>query len=124
MFYDGGCPKCLRGVRQYQRLDWARRIAWVDVTREPETLETYGIDFATAMEHLHVLDRDGQVVSGMYAFATVWSDLPYYRSLARCLRVLGALPVLDWGYRRLTRGRFARRCREGICPVPSAKSPI
>lgn len=89
--------------------------------QEPEVLEAYGIDFATAMEHLHVLDRDGQVISGMHAFAAVWSDLPYYRLLAKCLRMVGVLPILDWGYRRLTRGRFERRCRDGVCSIPSAK---
>lgn len=121
MFYDGGCPRCSRGVRQYQRLDWARRIAWVDITQEPDVLEPYGIDFANAMEQLHVLDRDGQVRRGVYAFAAVWSDLPYYRFIAKCIRMVGALPLLDWGYRRLTRGRFERRCREGICSAPNAE---
>jgi predicted DCC family thiol-disulfide oxidoreductase YuxK len=118
MYYDGGCPRCLRGVHHYQRLDWARRVRWVDIVREPTLLEPYGIDFPTAMERLHVLNREGRIVSGVDAFATVWSELPYYRSLAKLVRLRGVLPVLDRMYRMMTRGRYHRRCGHGCSVVP------
>lgn len=113
MFYDGGCPVCLRWVRRYQRLDWARRLRWIDLMEEPAVLEPYGISFATAMERLHVLGRDGHIVSGVDAFATLWAELPYYRLLAKLVRVSGILPVMESVYRRMTRGRYHRRCGHG-----------
>ena len=115
MYYDGGCPVCMRGVRHYQRLDWARRVQWVDLLHDPDVLDSYGVEFATAMERLHVVDRDGRLQTGAHAFAALWAELPYYRYLARVARLPGVLNLLDGLYQRLTRGRYARRCTAGTC---------
>lgn len=118
MFYDGGCPVCLRWVRRYQRLDWAHRLGWIDLIEQPTVLEPYGIDFPTAMERLHVLDRHGHLVHGAGAFAAVWSELPYYRLLAKFVRLPAVLPLMDRIYGRITRGRYHRRCGHGCSVVP------
>jgi predicted DCC family thiol-disulfide oxidoreductase YuxK len=115
MYYDGGCPVCRRGVAHYQRLDWARRIAWIDITEQPDALLCHGVDFATAMDSLHVTDRSGALVSGAAGFVTIWSELPYYRMLAWLLRLPGLLPMFEWAYRIHSRGRYARRCVEDRC---------
>ncbi len=115
MYYDGGCPVCRRGVRHYQRLDWARRIAWVDITEHPDALLGHGVDFATAMDSLHVTDRNGAVVSGAAGFVTVWAELPYYRLLAGFFRIPGLLAIFEWIYGIHTRDRYARRCTEEQC---------
>jgi predicted DCC family thiol-disulfide oxidoreductase YuxK len=117
MFYDGGCPVCMRGVRHFQRLDWARRIRWVDIMVEREALEPYGVDFAEAMDQLHVLDDRGRLAKGAYAFAALWSQLPWYRWLAAVARLPGILCIIDLVYQRMARGRYRRRCRDGICGV-------
>lgn len=123
VFYDGGCPHCLRGVRHYQRLDWARRIRWVDLMEVPNALEPFGVSFAEAMERLHVVDRNGDLRTGGHAFAALWSELPAYRHLASGVRRAGLLPVLDRLYTRISRGRFLRRCADGSCPLPSVGGP-
>jgi predicted DCC family thiol-disulfide oxidoreductase YuxK len=117
MFYDGGCPVCMRGVRHYQKLDWARRIQWVNLLDDPDVLKRYEVDFSEAMERLHVLDVDGQLVSGVAAFVVLWEELPWYRVLALLTRLPGVRPVMNAVYDRMTRGRYARRCREGLCGV-------
>lgn len=122
MFYDSGCPVCMRGVRHYQRLDWARRIQWVDLIEQPDALHPYGVDFAAAMERLHVLDADGQLVTGAGAFVVLWSELPWYRGLAMFARMPGVLPLMNLAYDRMTRGRYARRCRNGLCGVPDCRT--
>ena len=116
VYYDGGCPTCLKGVRHYQRLDWAGRLRWVDLMREPGALAERGIAFARAMEHMHVVDRDGTLRVGMHGFTALWTELPGYRHLATVLSVTGLVEPLDRFYRHLTRGRFARRCASGACP--------
>ena len=115
MFYDGGCPICRREVAHYRRLDRAGRIRWVDITREPEALASIGIGYAAAMERLHAIDEQGQVVSGVSAFVTVWRQLPGYRHLARAVQRLGLAPLLDWGYARFAAWRMRRRCEGGAC---------
>lgn len=117
MFYDGGCPVCMRGVRHYQRLDWARRIHWVDLIEQPDALQPYGVDFAEAMERLHVLDANGRLVSGAGAFVVLWAELPWYRGLAALTKIRGVMPLMNAAYEHMTRGRYARRCRDGLCGI-------
>ncbi|MEE4379832.1 MAG: DUF393 domain-containing protein [Candidatus Competibacteraceae bacterium] len=115
MFYDGGCPLCSREVAHYQRLDKAGRIEWIDISQDMTVLEAFGISFTTAMARLHVLYRDGRLLSGAYAFAAIWSELPYYRLLAVMLRLPGMLTGLDALYRLFARWRFQQRCSDNLC---------
>ena len=115
MFYDGGCPLCMRGVDHYRRLDWAGRLAWVDLTGPGFDPADHGLEFAAAMDILHVRGRDGVMRSGGHAFLELWSELPGYRRLGAVVRALRLAGVFDAGYRRLARGRFDRRCAEGVC---------
>jgi len=115
MFYDGGCPLCSREIAHYQRLDKDERIEWVDISQDMAVLEAFGIAFTTAMARLHVLYRDGRLLSGAYAFAAVWSELPYYRLLAVMLRLPGMLTGLDALYRLFARWRFRQRCPNSLC---------
>ena len=118
MFFDGGCPLCSREVAHYRRLDRGDRIHWVDITNQPETLSEYGIAYGTAMERLHALDEDGQIVSGVPAFVAIWRQLPGYRHLARIVEGLRLVPFLDWLYTRFASWRLKRRCRDGACDLP------
>lgn len=115
MYYDGGCPLCRREVGHYRRLDRAGRVRFVDITQERDELEAQGVSHAQAMARLHGLDAQGRLVSGAHAFAAVWDALPYYRWLARLLRGLRLLPLLDLAYTRFARWRFGRRCAQGLC---------
>jgi predicted DCC family thiol-disulfide oxidoreductase YuxK len=118
MFFDGGCPLCRREVAHYRRLDRAGRVDWVDISREPDALAAWGVTLEEAMARLHVRERSGRLVTGVPAFVAVWDDLPYYRHLARVVRALGLVPLLDRVYGRFARRRYARRCADGFCPAP------
>ena len=115
MFYDGGCPMCMRGVEHYRRMDWAGRLAWVNLTDPGFDPSAHGLEFAAAMDVLHVRGRDGGIHSGGQAFLALWSELPAYRRLAWLIRALRLDGVFDTAYRRFARGRFERRCAEGVC---------
>ena len=117
MYYDGGCPICMRGVRHWRRLDWARRIEWVDLMERPDALAAEGISFATAMDVLHVRRRDGRLMVGVPAFAALWSELPGYRFLSMMLSPPWIMTMADRFYRLTHRNRYARRCRNGACDI-------
>jgi predicted DCC family thiol-disulfide oxidoreductase YuxK len=123
IYYDNGCPVCARGARHWQRRDWARRTAWVDLMEQPDALNAEGIGFAEAMETLHVRDRAGRLVAGGDAFLELWDQLPWWRLLSRLIRATGLRRAFDRAYRRHSRGRFAKRCGGGGCPVPGAGRP-
>jgi predicted DCC family thiol-disulfide oxidoreductase YuxK len=115
VFYDGGCPLCRREIHHYQRRDQAKALAWVDITRDRQTLETYGLTQEQAMARLHVLDGQGRWQVGAWGFAVIWERLPGYRWLGRLVRGLRLLPLLDAAYRPFARWRLRRRCSAGSC---------
>lgn len=115
MFYDGSCPLCRREVAHYRRLDRDGRVHWQDIAADPTPLKPHGVSAEQAMRRLHALDADGRLVSGAWAFAAIWRELPGYRWLARLVSTLHLLPLIDALYRRFARWRYTRRCRDGIC---------
>ncbi len=120
MFYDGGCPICMKEVKHYRRLDRAGRIRWIDIVEGSDELASLGLTKVEAMKQLHALDSTGNVVRGIWAFAAVWESLPYYRYLAKILRVTYTLPALQVIYSYFARWRFNRRCAEGACGITSS----
>lgn len=122
IYFDGGCPVCARGAVHWQRRDWARRTAWVDLMVQPDALAAEGVSFATAMETLHVRDRQGRLVVGGDAFLELWDQLSGWRLLSRLIRAARLEKAFDRAYRWHSRGRFEKRCGPGGCPVPSAGS--
>ncbi len=115
MFYDGGCPLCMREVIHYQRIDREGAVRWIDISAQPDQLESFQLSYENAMARLHVLDKDGHMQSGAPAFVALWNVLPYYRWLARVVRFTGLTPLLEMGYRPFARWRLARR--RNNCPV-------
>lgn len=122
MYYDGGCPLCRREVDHYRRLDRTGRVRWLDISRDASELDSLGVPLGEAMARLHVRDRSGRLVSGAWAFAAVWDELPYYRWLARVVRGLQLLPLMDFAYRHFADWRFRRRCAAGACTATPSSS--
>ncbi len=115
VFYDGGCPLCAREVAHYRKLDRAGRVEWMDLRRDPALLNALGVTPDRAMRRLHVLRDDGLLLDGAYAFAGLWSQLPYYRVLANVLYGTRSLGWLDRIYDRFARWRYRRRCDARNC---------
>ena len=133
VFYDGACPLCRREIAHYRRLRGAERVLWIDemagpklvvldtmnlwidIARADAPLATYGLSRELAMARLHVRDTAGHWQTGAFGFAELWSHLPVYRWLARALRMLRLLPLLDRVYASFARWRLRRACDERTC---------
>lgn len=109
VFYDGGCPLCRREINHYRRLDRQCSIDWVDITRQPQLLERYGLTSEQAMQRLHVLDQSKHWHTGSDGFALLWSRLPGYRWFTAFLKRTGLLRLLEPWYNRFARWRHKRR---------------
>lgn len=116
MYFDGGCPLCRREVAHYRRLDRAGRVRWLDISTPSATLAAEGIHLEQAMARLHVRDRSGALHTGAAAFVVLWAELPYFRWVARTIRALGLVPLLELAYRPFARWRLRhRRCAGAAC---------
>jgi predicted DCC family thiol-disulfide oxidoreductase YuxK len=118
VFYDGGCPLCRREIAHYQRIDADDRLDWIDISREPERVRSYGLSVGRAMQRLHVLDAGGSWQTGVAGFVELWRHLPRYRYLASLVRVLRLTAPLDWLYGHWAAWRLKRRCSDQQCGLP------
>ena len=85
---------------------------------EPAAVEGSGVSFEEAMARLHVLDRQGELRSGVDAFTVIWDELPGWRWLAKLVRALRLIGPMEWGY-----GIWLRRRERKRCPVGEQGSP-
>lgn len=102
VWYDGGCPLCVREIGWMRRLDRAGRIAFVDVSGEAPTL--CPIDRADLLARFHAREGD-RMLAGAAAFAAMWRAIPLLRPLGLLARNRVALALLDTGYRAFLRVR-------------------
>lgn len=106
VFFDNDCAICRREIAFCKTLDKDRRIEWIDLRSQRQLAAERGVDFAAAMELLHVQDADGNLHIGLAGHLLMWSYLPGYRHLARLLRKHPRLAALcDRYYRLFTRLR-------------------
>ena len=122
VFYDGGCPLCRREIEHYQRIDRDRRLCWIDISQGPQAVRRHGLSVEQAMQRLHVLDADGHWQTGICGFIELWSRLPYYRQLAKLLRLSGLERPLEIIYRYWARWRVHQRCNDTQCGPQSRLS--
>ncbi len=101
VWYDGGCPLCLREIAFMRRLDRRRAIAFVDVSRPGATCP---IDQAELLARFHATE-DGRLLSGAAAFAAMWRAIPILRPLGLLARNRRVLAALEWLYLRFLRVR-------------------
>jgi len=50
------------------------------------------------MQRFHVVQPNGEMVSGAAAFVTVWEKLPKFRYLAALSKLPGMLSAMEFGY--------------------------
>jgi len=106
-FHDGDCPLCKIEVKAMQKMDKTNAIRWVDITKDKQALEEAGINYQQAMDRIHVLDDQQQMLTGVKGFMAVWQHLPYYRHIVPVVqRVPFLLNVMEAGYRLFARYRL------------------
>mgnify|MGYP003641231338 FL=1 len=101
VWYDGGCPLCLREIALFRRLDKKDAIRFVDLTSP---------DIACPLDRKFMLDRfhareNEDLLSGAAAFAAMWRAIPLFRPLGIAARFPGVLTMLEFAYRLFLRIR-------------------
>ena len=91
VWYDGQCPLCAREIALLRRLDRRAAISFVDVSDEGTFCP---IDRSEALARFHA-SENGQLVSGMEAFAAMWRAIPLLRPFGVAARNRVVLAVLE-----------------------------
>ncbi len=122
IMYDPQCQVCELEMNRYRRdaLRCGKQWRFSDVADRPELMRRYGLDTTTARKRVYVLDDSGRMLSGLPAVTLIWASLPYWRMLARVMRLpivretsevfydLVLAPAI-WRWNQRQRNRMAER---------------
>ncbi len=109
VWYDSGCPLCIREIGLMRRLDRRGAIDFVDI----QSAVGCPIDTQTLLERFHAQERGQPIVSGAAAFAAMWRAIPVLRPLGLLARLRPVLWLLERMYRGFLKVRpwLQRRVR-------------
>jgi len=96
VWYDGGCPLCVREIALMNRLDRRDRIEFVNVDLEDASCP---VDRQLLLRRMHAREGDGPLVDGAAAFAAMWRAIPVFRPLGLLAKNRAVLWVLERFYR-------------------------
>jgi len=115
VFYDDQCEICQACVSWLRVLDRRERAECIGI--HPETLEPHpALQIDRCLQQLHVVDSDGQVLSGWNAVARLARLSP----ITWWIGALGSVPPFSWLgkliYGFVAKNRYAlSKCRGGAC---------
>lgn len=94
LWYDGGCPLCLREIALMRRLDRAKRIDFIDLMQVGGSCP---LDRSLMLSRLHA-QKGEALYSGAAAFAAMWREIPALRWLGVFAQNPSVLKILEYGY--------------------------
>lgn len=96
IWYDGGCPLCVREIALMRRLDRDHRLELVDIAKGDAA--SCPLDRQAMLDRFHAREDDGAIVSGAAAFAAMWRAIPLLRPLGLLARNRVILALLERAY--------------------------
>ena len=117
VLYDGGCGICSRSVAWLRRLDWRRRLRFVDFNVEWDRLTSMypGLDRDACVNAMHVVAPIGRITAGFDAFRTIAWIIPAFWLAAPFLYLPGVPPIGRRVY------AYVARHRSTTCAVPARR---
>lgn len=125
VFYDGGCPLCLREIAMIRRWDRQQRLKFTDIDDPAFDAQAVGKTHDELMAEIHGRLPDGTLVKGVEVFRRLYGAVGF-RWLTAMTRWPVIAPLLDLGYYVFARNRLwltGRRCQAGVCRAPHVKQP-
>ncbi|WP_010587161.1 thiol-disulfide oxidoreductase DCC family protein [Schlesneria paludicola] len=125
VFFDGGCPLCLREVNLLRRMDRKGKIQFTDIDNPDFRPEELGKTYDDLMAEIQGRLSDGTWVTGVEVFRRLYTAVGFGPLVA-----ITRLPILsqtmNLGYRIFARNRLrlTGRCRANTCDVRSSKRKV
>lgn len=110
VWYDGGCPLCVREINLMRRLSPPGTINFTEI----QSANGCPLDTETLMARFHAQERGEDIVSGAAAFAAMWRAIPVLRPFGLLARFRPVLWLLERMYRGFLKIRpwLQRRARQ------------
>jgi predicted DCC family thiol-disulfide oxidoreductase YuxK len=125
VLYDGDCAFCCKSIELLQKLDWLRKLDYVNVRDETQLfLKEPPIAEAPLLEQMHVLPRDAQkLYAGYRAVRWLAWRLPLTWLAAPLLYLPGMTYLGQKFYLWIARNRFKIvPCEHGVCSISSHRA--
>jgi len=125
LFFDGGCPLCVREIRLMQRWDKKGAIQFTDIDAPEFQAADYGKTQEELMARMHARLPDGSWITGVEVFRRMYTAVGF-GPLVWFSRCPGISHLLDLGYFVFARNRLwlTGRCKSGTCSIDPAKPPV
>ena len=124
VFYDGDCAFCCKSIGLLKKLDWLRKLEYINVRDETQPiLHAPPLVGAPLLDQMHVVPSDGRRLYGGYrAIRWLAWRLPLTWLAAPFLYLPGMTFVGQKFYLWIARNRFKIiPCEHGACKIPSRK---
>jgi len=118
VFFDGGCPLCLREVRFLKHRDRQEKIKFTDIDAPEFSAEAYGKSHQELMAKMHGRLPDGTWITGVEVFRRLYSAIGF-GPLVLLTRLPIIRQIMDLGYYVFAKNRLrlTGRCSAESCPV-------
>ena len=93
VWYDAGCPLCVREIALMRRMDKRGRLRFEDAS----SANSCPLESEVLLARLHARQADGSIVSGAAAFAAMWREIPLLRPLGIAAQQPLLLRCLEYG---------------------------
>ena len=119
VFFDGGCPLCVREINMLRRWDRRNQIRFTDIDAADFTAEPYGKTYEDLMARIQGRLPDGSWIEGVEVFRRLYSAVGLW-PVVWVTRLPGISQLMNWGYTLFARNRlrFTGRCLGKTCAIP------
>ena len=121
VFYDGGCPLCLREITMLRRWDRQSKIRFTDIDAADFRPVAVGKSYEELMAQMHGRLPDGTWLQGVEVFRRLYAAVGFVR-LAALSRLPLISQLLGLGYMVFARNRLrlTGRCTAQTCSTKRA----
>jgi predicted DCC family thiol-disulfide oxidoreductase YuxK len=104
VFYDANCPFCVKRAEWIRKNDVDKDILLSDVNRDLFMLELFGVRSEDALQDVHAVYRNGEVIKGPQVVRAVLNILGY-RRLLRLINFPGVRLIFNLLYDIVSKNR-------------------
>ena len=118
VFFDGGCPLCLREINFLRRRDRHGKIKFTDIDTPEFRPEFYGKTYDELMAKIYGRLPDGTWITGVEVFRRLYSAIGF-GPLVLLTRLPVISQIMDLGYVVFAKNRLrlTGRCTAQTCSV-------